>query len=190
VCCDYGAVLLLACHPNDIAFPTFIILILLALSHLTMEGNVSQIDNPPPVSIPYFRDPYCQQLFLGLDDPKNLSARMLKEDWMTPELLDEITGLLPESCDKDESGKRSPEAYLLKIAKLFPPGRVFASFKQLVQSSKMFLDAWAVQKVHGQKKITCSYGVNRGKRKKLHPDVLKRRNQLASIKNISCPFFI
>ena len=86
---------------------------------------------------------------------------MIKENWLTNELVEEIAGLLPESHEKDESGKRCPHAYLLKVGQLFPKGRVFASYTQLVQASKVFLDAWAVQKVHGQKKITCSYGINR-----------------------------
>ena len=69
---------------------------------------------------------------------------------------------------------------------------MFASFTQLVQASKVFLDAWAVQKVHGQKKITCSYGINRGKKAERHEDPTKQRKQQFSLKrtDIPCPFSI
>jgi hypothetical protein len=117
------------------------------------------------ISIPVFRAEYEQRLLDGIEPSKDIVAkRMLKENWLTDELVEEIAGLLPEAHEKDDSGTRCPDAYLLKIGKLFPKGRMFASFTQLVQASKVFLDAWAVQKVHGQKKITCSYGINRGKK--------------------------
>jgi hypothetical protein len=41
--------------------------------------------------------------------------------------------------------------HLTKIAIIFPPGRKFASFKQLKQACEMFLEAWAVVEVHSQK---------------------------------------
>jgi hypothetical protein len=52
------------------------------------------------------------------------------------------------------------EGYLWKIAILFPVGRWFASFKQLTQACGMFLETWAVVKVHLQKKIWCFYGMS------------------------------
>jgi hypothetical protein len=145
------------------------------------------------ISIPAFRAEYEQRLLNGLETPKDLSVKMTKENWLTDELVAEIAGLLPEAHEKDDSGKRCPDAYLLKIGKLFPKGRMFASYTQLVQASKVFLDAWAVQKVHGQKKITCSYGINRGKKpEELHADPTKQRTQKSSLKRTdsSCPFFI
>ena len=145
------------------------------------------------ISIPIFRAEYEQRLLNGLESPKDLSLRMTKENWLTDELVAEIAGLLPAANEKDGSGKRCPDAYLLKISKLFPQGRVFASYTQLVQASKMFLDAWAVQKVHGQKKITCSYGINHGKKpEEPHADPRKQRKQKSSLKmtDTPCPFFI
>ncbi len=62
-----------------------------------MAHNVSQIDNPPPVSIPSFLGQYVRQLTNGLEPPKVISAKMLKESWlMNDELLDEMQGLLPD----------------------------------------------------------------------------------------------
>ena len=144
------------------------------------------------ISIPAFRAEYEQQLLDGLEPSNDISAKILKENWLTDELVDEIALLLPAANEKDGSGKRCPDAYLLKIGKLFPKGRMFASFTQLAQASKMFLDAWAVQKVHGQKKITCSYGINRGKKPERHADPSKQRKQQSSLKRTDspCPFSI
>jgi hypothetical protein len=76
------------------------------------------VDN---VSIPVFQAEYEQQQLLnGLEAPKVLSSRMLKENRLTDELVDKITGLLPDGNEKDGSGKRCPDAYLLKIGKLSP----------------------------------------------------------------------
>jgi hypothetical protein len=66
-------------------------------------------------------------LLNGLEPSKDIIAKMLfKENWLTNELVDKIAGLLPEGNNKDRSGKRCPDAYLLKIGKLFPKGRMFA----------------------------------------------------------------
>jgi hypothetical protein len=147
-------------------------------------------DNNAVVSIPVFCDLYMKKLVDGLDEPKKLSAEMLKEDWVTDELRLEIQSLFPEPHEKDDSGLHCHEAYKCKISILFPPGHVFASFTQLVQASKVFLDAWAIQKVHGSKKITCHYGKNRGKTQTFHQDLSKQRKQKVSVKAQCCPFFI
>ena len=157
-----------------------------------MAENEFPIPNPVPVSIPDFVGPYLQEVRDG-GDPKVITSKMEKKDWVTSELYQEINGLLPEPHEKDASGKRCPLGYLAKISLLFPPGRVFASYTQLCQASKMFLDAWAVQKVHSQKKITCSYGLNHGKKSQLHgDDVSKQRKSRSSVKNLDspCPFSI
>jgi hypothetical protein len=153
-------------------------------------SDLSLVDKESPVSIPHFRAGYEQLLYDGVETRKVLSVKMQQENWITNDLWEEIDGLLPERAEKDGSGKRCPEAYLCKIGQLFPVGRVFASFTQLVQVSKIFLDAWAVQKVHCQKKITCLYGPNYGKKPQLHVDLSKRRKPMASLKNDSCPFRI
>jgi hypothetical protein len=43
---------------------------------------------------------------------------------------------------------------------------MFASFKQLNQVAKLFLDAWAIPKVHGQSKIYCAHELSCGKTEK------------------------
>jgi hypothetical protein len=47
--------------------------------------------------------------------------------------------------------------FKVKAAKILPNGRIFVSFKQLDQISKMFLDALAINKVHVTKWIHCFY---------------------------------
>jgi hypothetical protein len=45
-----------------------------------------------------------------------ISVKMLKETWLMDELLDESHGLLPAVHEKYDNGKRSQEAYHLKIS--------------------------------------------------------------------------
>jgi hypothetical protein len=77
------------------------------------------------------------------------------------------------------------------VKSLFPEGHIFATFKQLDQSAKLFLDAWAISKVHGQSKIYCAHGISRGKSTKLCSDVSLQRKQSPSEKaKCKCPFEI
>jgi hypothetical protein len=85
------------------------------------------------ISIPMFRAVYEHQLLNGLETSKDLSAKMIKENWLTDELVNKIVWLLPAANEKDDSGKRCPDAYLLKIGKFFLKGKIFASFTHLVQ---------------------------------------------------------
>ena len=142
------------------------------------------------VSIPEFRERYDQELTDGLEDPKCIATKMMKENWLTDELLTEVNSLLPDHHEKDGDGRRCPDAYKRKIGLLFPPGRVFASVTQFVQTSKMFLDAWAIQQVHGSSKISCHYGKIVGQKRTLHGDASKQRRQKVSVKELNCPFFI
>ena len=155
----------------------------------SLPSNTPSINPSYVISIPSFHARYSKEFKDGPKTPKMLSAEMLKEDWLTDDLRLEIQSLFPDSNEKDGTGQRCPEAFQRKIGFLFPPGRVFASFTQLVQASKLFLDAWAIQKVHGQKKITCHYG-KKAVSSNLHPDISKRRTRKASVKSLGCPFFI
>jgi hypothetical protein len=70
-------------------------------------------------------------------------------------------------------------------------GRLFASFKQLNQVAKQFLDAWAISKVNAQSKICCSHGVSCGKTKKLHPNIILQCKRDPTKKSkCQCPFEI
>jgi hypothetical protein len=65
------------------------------------------------------------------------NTQLLQKDWLTTGLLEEIEALFPSSLEikANDDNKRDPIAFQHKIAKLFPPGRIFASFKQLDQAA-------------------------------------------------------
>ena len=142
---------------------------------LSSPPNPPPIDIPSFISIPHFYALYMQEVEDGLKTPKMASTEMLKEDWVTDDLRHEIQSFFPNSNEKDGSGQRCLQSYKRKISVLFPPGHVFASFTQLVQASKLFLDAWAIQKVHAGKKISCHYGKSQGTTPPLHSELSKRR---------------
>jgi hypothetical protein len=141
---------------------------------LSLPPNPPITDISSVISIPSFYAVYMKQIEDGLKTPQMASAEMLKEDWLTDDLRLEIQSFFPDSKEKDGSaGQHCLESFKRTISVLFPPGRVFASFTQLVQASKLFLDAWAIQKVHASKKISCHYGQSLGNPKCLHPEPLK-----------------
>jgi hypothetical protein len=139
--------------------------------------------------IPDFRDEI-------LDSGRSLfdvKEEYLQLDWLTPGLVDEIEQQFPVSIEIDATNRnqRDYDAYLTKIAVLFPIGRRFASFKQLTQACEMFLEAWAIVKVHSQKKIRCFYGSSTKKKRDLHIIPEKRRDHIETLKEeYKCPFEI
>ena len=143
------------------------------------------------IYIPTFFPEY-EQRFADGEDKEILNAELKKKDWITTDLLTEIIGLYPSTTEKDPvSGKRDHAAFVAKAQLLFPKGRLFASFKQLDQVAKLFLDAWAISKVHAQSKICCSHGVSRGKTQRLHPNILLQRKRDQTEKSkCQCPFEI
>jgi hypothetical protein len=141
--------------------------------------------------IPTFFPDYEHRLENG-EDMHSLNRELLKKDWITTDLCTEINQLYPSIAEKDPvTGKRDHAAFIVKARTLFPIGRVFASFKQLDQVAKQFLDAWAISKVHAQSKICCSHGVSRGKTQKLHSDItLQRKRDKTEKEKCQCPFEI
>jgi hypothetical protein len=120
------------------------------------------------------------------------NKELLKEDWLTPGLLSEIEALAPSptEIEADQDNRRDPSAFQNKIAKLFPVGRIFASFKQLDQAADMFLSSWAIKKTHHGKCIQCSYSAPINK-KRSHADTLLRRRHEPTLKSVyKCPFAI
>jgi hypothetical protein len=74
----------------------------------------------------------------SLEEQKN---ELMQKDWLTSGLIHEIHSLYP-TCSEiktDDDNKRDPTAFEHKISQLFPPGRIFASFKQLDQAADVFL---------------------------------------------------
>ncbi len=143
------------------------------------------------IYVPTFLDDVLLSQMLITD----LNAELLKKNWLTPELVREIESCFPtkEEISNTSEGDniRDLDAFKSKAAKLLPHGRIFVSFKQLDQVSKMFLDAWAVNKVHVTKRICCSYSATSNKKSRLHPDRAKRRKVETSAKTLyQCPFQI
>jgi hypothetical protein len=127
----------------------------------------------------------------SLEEQKN---ELLRKDWLTSGLIHEILSLYP-TCSEiktNDDNKRDPNAFEHKISQLFPPaGRIFASFKQLDQTSDMFLDAWAIKKTSHSKSIPCAYSVTYDKQDRKHPDLSKRRKIEPTLKSVyKCPFII
>ncbi len=115
------------------------------------QGPFESIFN---IFIPEFLPEYSLSS-LTLDEQ---NTQLLQKDWLTTGLVEEIEALFPSSSKikANDDNKRDPTAFQHKIAKLFPPGRIFASFKQLDQAADMFLGAWAVKKTTHFKSIQCA----------------------------------
>jgi hypothetical protein len=125
----------------------------------------------------------------------DLNAELLKKNWLTPDLVREIESSFPtkEQISNTAEGDniRDLEAFKVMAAKLLPKGRIFVSFKQLDEVSKMFLDAWAINKVHITKRICCFYAEPCNKKSRLHEDPAKLRKIETSAKSVyKCPFEI
>ena len=113
-------------------------------------------------------------------------------NWLSSDLIDEITSLLPTEADVNPSnGERNKDSFAENCLLLFPKGRVFASEKQIDQVADMFMDGWAYKKSHGGKKIMCHYGVSFKKKKPAVVDCLIPREITPSPKETCCcPFKI
>jgi hypothetical protein len=110
------------------------------------------------IYIPTFLDDVHQSQRPLLD----LNADLLHKKWLTPDLVRKIEDCFLTkyqiSNTLEGDNVRALEDFKVKAAKLLPKGRIFVSFKQLDQVSKMFLDACAINKVHVNKKqISCFY---------------------------------
>ena len=143
--------------------------------------------------IPSFLDDYV----LSTSDKSLLSSQsdvLKKKDWLTAGLTDEVRSMAParDEIKRQNDNERDKEAFERNAAQLFPKGRQFASYTQLVQATKMFLDSWATQGVHEQKRIVCHYSESRKKKKTVAlSDATNRqeRNIAPSMKTqCKCPF--
>jgi hypothetical protein len=126
----------------------------------------------------------------SVEDQKN---KLIRKDWLTFGLIQEIESWLTTRSDinVDEDNKRDPAAFQQKIAQLFPPGRIFSSFKQLDQAADMFLGAWAVKKIISSKSIQCAYSASHAKQDRKHADPSKRSKIAPTLKSVyKCPFIL
>jgi hypothetical protein len=156
----------------------------------TEDGTNAQVpfDSTFTIYIPDFLPEYNLSS-LSLDDQ---NQQLLQKDWLTTGLQDEIQALFPKSHEikANDDNKRDPIAFQRQISKIFPSGRIFASFKQLDQAADMFLGAWAVKKTTHSKSIQCAYSSSHDKKRK-HADPSRRRKLEPTLKDIyKCPFMI
>jgi hypothetical protein len=106
--------------------------------------------------------------------------------WLTPGLVKDIEQQFPVANGVDSSTNHDQYNYDLYLTKvtilIFPPGRKFASFKQLTHICKMSLEAWAIVKVQSQNKIHCFYGPSTKTKQDLHIVPEKWRYHIDSLK--------
>jgi hypothetical protein len=76
--------------------------------------------------------------------------------------------------------------------KLFHPGHIFASNKQVEQAACQFLEVWAIHAVHDGRKIMCHYGVSSRKKKpsRVASGLTPREMPATRKEATQCPFRI
>jgi hypothetical protein len=92
----------------------------------------------PIVYIPTFLPAY-KKGFANGEDKQHLNRQLLLKDWITPDLQAEIIPLYPSASEKEPDNGQRDDSFSCRT--------YFASFKQLDQAAKLFLDAWAILKV-------------------------------------------
>jgi len=135
---------------------------------------------------------------LAIDEDSSVKKeKFMKSNWITPELASEIQGQFPTVHEINTNSitgscERDLVAFTAKCEQLFPVGRVFMSFTQLVQASRHFLTGWNCKKVHMSKRITCYYGKCPNSRVyESTCETDKRRTKITSMKEqYGCPFEI
>jgi hypothetical protein len=159
------------------------------LFYFTMDSDDSD-DSAPTLYIP---DVLQSELDSG-DSLEDINARLKQKNWLTTALVDEITSLFPSAADVDTTtGERDKAKFVENCEILFPPGRIFCSYKQLDQVAKMFLEAWAISKSHNGKKISCHLGelpVKRNKKPPKNRDFTPRVHGITLKQQTKYPFEI
>jgi hypothetical protein len=99
---------------------------------------------------------FLQEYSISEESLEQQNTELLQKDWLTAGLVGEIESLFPairSEIKNDDDNKHDPHAFQHKIAQLFAPGHIFASYKQLDQAADMFLGAWAIKKTNHSKSI-------------------------------------
>jgi hypothetical protein len=134
------------------------------------------------------------EMELGTGEPLSVIREQVEvKNWLTKGLLDEIAASFPSAGDiAVGTGSRDKACFEEHCRKLFPPGRIFASNKQVEQAACRFLEAWAIHAVHDGKKIMCHYGVSSRKKKpsRVAPGLTPREMPTTRKEETKCPFRI
>jgi len=121
----------------------------------------------------------------------NISAedkykQLMDSDFLTDTLIEEIESLYPEVQDTETNSglftnQRSKDTFKTNCELLFPIGRIFLNYKQLLQVVQMFGKAWHFMPCIQSKTIRCHYSDTTCKGSK-HENLAKRRKTGISMK--------
>ena len=120
---------------------------------------------------------------------------LAKANWLTYNLVKEVQSLFPTEADKDkQSGVRDVQKLAENLKLLFPPKRIFASFKQIHQMLTMFALPWGFVHAYSSGSFICSYGKGTAKKCRRPEDRLvaeELQREKESLKEeVDCPFVI
>jgi hypothetical protein len=99
------------------------------------------------------------------DELIHIRDRPQCKNWLSDELVNEITGFFPNSDDIDPiTGVREHTIFSENCLKLFPQDCIFASDKQIEQMTAMFLEVWAIpslpcEHVTRKSKVQCPFKI-------------------------------
>jgi hypothetical protein len=126
---------------------------------------------------------------------KELGHAMLKYNWITDELREEIETHYPQPehfiMDRFKSScKRDISAFSHHCSKMFPKGRLFASSKQFEQAASHFCTGWRARLSGGGKRVTCHFKKDDRSNVSDQPDLTKKRRYTSPTMKqmINCPF--
>ena len=92
-----------------------------------------------------------------------MSADQLKSaTWITDELVQQIKDLAPRRMHVGTNQSRDKLALARHAEIMFPPGRIFASTKQLDECAKLFGKMWGFVATNTNKKMCCAVGRSTG----------------------------
>ena len=135
--------------------------------------------------LPSFYDEYMD---LDKYPPERYKAELSKKNWLTPELINEISACAPTRIEIDPTrdNLRDKVAHERATKRLFPKGQIFASHVQLGQVAEKFGNLWAFQITRPGCSIACHFS---------KPTYLSRskgcRKRDESMKSkVNCPFRI
>ena len=125
--------------------------------------------------------------------PDVCCKRLEDKNWITDGLRAEINDqcFSRDNADPNNRNQRSGADFQAACLHLFPPGRVFASYKQLQQAADIFLSSWAVKATRPGKSIRCFCSAPHNKKdRRHHSEDNRRKNDVSPKLEVKCPFYI
>jgi len=125
-----------------------------------------------------------------MNDPDIDLSTIEGKDFLTEDLMVEISNHFPEAADIGDEGVRSKDSFMTHASELFPSGRLFANYVQLREAVDMFQKAWGASVSHGSSRMCCYYGKPSKKPRVSVVEPDKQRIRIPSLKERLCPFKI